>query len=239
MTGTKAFRVPVRVTDDRVTEIPALPYSWFDPELAEYQTTYSLPIALSVRPAQIVSAEDVVSARNNPIPDPDRNAPGTPPRAELPSYGTRAFGSSEADLAIEIDRKTLTQGPEFSNTGRSVLYGVSVLLLLAAWFVSRRRDASPERAKQRANEKALRQRIEKARNLPPNEALTEIVAALRELAAGRPEAAGPEVEEFIAACDDILYAPGDTSPDVVVRENVHRALELADLIIDRRNGGSL
>ncbi|MCH2186140.1 hypothetical protein MK280_09735, partial [Myxococcota bacterium] len=239
MTGTKAFRVPVRVTDDRVTEIPALPYSWFDPELAEYQTTYSLPIALSVRPAQVVSAEDVVSARNAPSSDPGRNTPDTPPTAEPPSYGSRSFGSSEADLAIEINRKTLTQGPGFSSTGRAILYGLSVVLLLAAWFVSRRRNSSPERAKQRANEKALRQRIERTRNLPPDEALTEIVAALRELAAGRPDAAGPEVEEFIAACDDILYAPGQTPPDVVVRESAHRALQLADQIIDRRNGGSL
>jgi hypothetical protein len=239
MTGTKAFRVPVRVTDDRVTEIPALPYSWFDPELAEYQTTYSLPIALSVRPAQIVSADDVVSARQNLSPDLGRSDPGTPTPTEGPSLGYRAFGSSEADLAIEIDRDALTQRPSFATTGRSALYGVSVLSLLVAWLFSRQRDASPERAKQRTSEKKLRQRIEKSRHRPPDEALSEIVAALRELAASRPEAVGPEIEEFIAACDDILYAPGDTPPDVVIQENTRRALQLADQIIDHRNGGSV
>ena len=238
MTGTKAFRVPVRVIDDRVTEIPALPYSWFDPELAEYQTTYSLPIALSVRPAQIVSADDVVSARKNPGPDLGRGDSVNPIPTEPPSLGYRAFGSSEADLAIEIDRKTLTQRPPFSTTGRSVLYAISVLLLSVVWLFSRQRDASPGRAKQRAGEKALRQRIEKSRHCPPNEALTEIVAALRELAAGRPEAVGPEIEEFIAACDDILYAPGNTPTDGVVQENIQRALQLADQIIDHRDGGS-
>ena len=46
----KVFKLPVRVLDDAVREIPTLAYSWFDPDIGEYQTAESRPIALSVRP---------------------------------------------------------------------------------------------------------------------------------------------------------------------------------------------
>ena len=238
VTGTKAFRVPVRVIDEGVTEIPALPYSWFDPELAEYQTTYSLPIALSVRPAQVVSADDVVSARSDAARrGGDEETPGSPD-TERTTPDRRSFSSREADLAIEIDRNALEAQPALSVTTQIALYGFSIAGLMTAWLFARRRDASPARAQQRAREKALRARIERARSQPPGEALTEIAAALRELAASRPEAASREVGEFIAACDDILYAPGDTPAEKRVQENANRALELADGIIAHRKEDS-
>lgn len=236
--GTKAFRVPVRVIDETVTEIPALPYSWFDPELAEYQTTYSLPIALSVRPAQIVSADDVVSARSDATgsnPKEDRTDSADTNRGGPES---RSFATREADLAIEIDRDALKAQPGLSTSSQWVLYGLSTLGLLAAWIFSRRRDASPGRAQQRAREKALRTRIERARHQAPDQALTEIAAALRELAASRPEAVTREVGDFIAACDDILYAPGEKPAEKRVQENADRALELADAIITHRTEDS-
>src|SRR5581483_7257518 len=58
--GAKRFHVSVRVTDESVGEIPALAYSWFDPDSEKYQTARSQPIALRVMPAQVVSAGDVV-----------------------------------------------------------------------------------------------------------------------------------------------------------------------------------
>ena len=44
---TKVFNVALRVLDDSVREIPALPYAYFDPEVGEYRTALSRPIALS------------------------------------------------------------------------------------------------------------------------------------------------------------------------------------------------
>ena len=72
----------------------------------------------------------------------------------------------------------------------------------------------------------------------PDQALTEIAAALRELAASRPEAVSQEVGAFIAACDDILYAPGEKPAEKRVQENADRALELADAIITHRTEDS-
>ena len=234
VTGTKAFRVPVRVMDENVTEIPALPYSWFDPELAEYQTTYSLPIALSVRPAQIVSADDVVTGRTDSENAEEAGEIAGSQDRKASNEDRRSFSAREADLAIEINRSALEAHSSLSTSGQATVYGISLLGLAAAWLFSRRRNASPDRARQRAREKALRARIEKARDLPPAEALAEMAAALRELAARRPDLDSGEVGEFIAACDDILYAPGDMPAQQRVQENADRALELADGIIAHR-----
>ncbi len=62
----KRFAVPVRVKSDRVTEIPPLSFSYFDPATEEYSTVRSQPIALSVTAAEKVSAADVVGARVAP-----------------------------------------------------------------------------------------------------------------------------------------------------------------------------
>lgn len=229
--GTKAFRVPVRVTDASVTEIPALPYSWFDPEAAEYQTTYSLPVALSVRPARVVSAEDVVSARSQsdneaePAPLTERNASG-----ELETPWPES-GTSDADLAIEVDPELLRAQPGISATRQAALYGLSLALLVSSWGIARRRNVNPDRLRLRRLERTQRRRIENARGKPSHEALAEIASALRELASARPGTSLPEVETFITDCDNILYAPGESRPEEAVNESVHRALELADQLI--------
>ena len=103
--GAKVFRVPVRILDESVREIPALPYSWFDPELGQYQTAYSRPIALVVRPAQLISAADVVAAQPaetgiaTPTPETEDGSKRQPRES--------VFSLSGADLSIELDRSRL------------------------------------------------------------------------------------------------------------------------------------
>ncbi|MFP6640146.1 MAG: hypothetical protein VCC04_07875, partial [Myxococcota bacterium] len=228
---TKAFRVPVRVTDENVTEIPALPYSWFDPEQAEYQTTYSLPVALSVRPARVVSAADVVSPWTET--ESGDESPGTMEpdlSAGLEMSGQKAT-ESNADLAIEVDPERLWHHSGLSGTGLAAIYGLSLGLVLSSWGFARRRHVSPERLRLRAVEKTQRRRIENARGQPTQEALAEIASALRELAVTRPGTSLPELEVFLTACDDVLYAPGATQPESAVNESVDRALALVDRIV--------
>ena len=43
--NTKQFKINVRVKDQRVTQIPPLPFSWFDPTQEQFQTAQSRPIA--------------------------------------------------------------------------------------------------------------------------------------------------------------------------------------------------
>ena len=72
----KQFKVNVRVKDQRVTQIPPIEFSWFDPVKEQFQTTQSKPIALQVMEAQVVSAADVVAA--TPAQDPASRPAGTP-----------------------------------------------------------------------------------------------------------------------------------------------------------------
>ncbi len=232
MGGTKAFRVPVRVLDENVSEIPSLPYSWFDPQLAEYQTTYSRPIALSVKAAQVVSANDVVSARPLMASEEVESDSGQEPS---PQSRLRTTSRYEADLAIEIDRDRLSPENGLSDLALGTIYGLSVLWLTAAWIYTYRRDARPEETRRRALDKRRRQRIEEAKEKPSAEALSEITAVLRELVGSRSDAPSQEIDQFIASCDEILYSPDPTNRDAMVQERVQRALSLADeMIADTR-----
>ncbi|HXV37596.1 MAG TPA: BatD family protein, partial [Myxococcota bacterium] len=72
--GVKRFTTSVRVIDPRVREIPALEYAWFDPASQRFQTTRSLPIALSVGDARTVGAADVLSREPAPGEQPQNGA---------------------------------------------------------------------------------------------------------------------------------------------------------------------
>jgi hypothetical protein len=51
---TKTFVTTIRPLDRSVTEIPEIPFSYFDPDAAEYETSYSDPIAIDVSPADVL-----------------------------------------------------------------------------------------------------------------------------------------------------------------------------------------
>ena len=203
--GAKIFRVPVRILDESLEEIPALPYSWFDPELGEYQTVYSRPIALSVRPAQLISAADVVSAPAQESPAP-RSTESAPSERNSLSRGS-GFSLTGANLAIETRRDRL-RGREESRAQRlGLVYAASILLGIAAWFYRRRQDRDPEVLRIAASYREQCQRIQAAASMPRKQALGEVASALRELGSlerGEPD---PAREALIAECDAIFYAP--------------------------------
>lgn len=60
--ASKIFTQTIRATGDTVTEIPALPFSYFDPTAGRYETSWSTPIPISVRPATNVSTSNVLAA---------------------------------------------------------------------------------------------------------------------------------------------------------------------------------
>jgi hypothetical protein len=223
--GAKIFRVPVRILDESLDEIPALPYSWFDPELGEYQTVYSRPIALSVRPAQLISAADVVAAQSGESePAPSLEVPA---RARPAGAGRRAFSLTGANLAIELDRSRLLQDEESHGLRLGVTYGASILLLAASFAYRRRRDRDPEMLRIRASYKEQVRRIEAAASLPRKDALGEIASALRELAALKPGSSDPAREALIADCDAVFYSPDSEARAPVEGQLVERARSLA------------
>jgi hypothetical protein len=207
--GGKRFSSVIRVRHDGVREIPALAFSYFDPIAARFDTVYSRPIALSVRPAQIVGAADVVAPRaggESGTSAPDGGAPGPP-------AGGRADGSSalqDLDLAIVADRDQLLAGPG-AGGGVALPLACYVLsaMLVGAAFVARQRTAQRDSATARlAAAVAVEQaRVEAAASRGDRAALAEIARSIRAIRALVPERDGGPAGAFLAACDALLYAP--------------------------------
>jgi hypothetical protein len=218
----KVFRIPVRVLDDSVREIPALAYSWFDPEQSEYQTTQSRPIALSVHPAQVISADDVVGTTPDakPATADQPEAPGTAPDATPRKLG--ALSMTGADLSIERDPEVLLHRSGRGLLPQAAAYTGSLALVLGALWARRRAEADPQKKRLRRIYQAQRKRIEAAKTRPRRQALAEIAAALREITAAAPELRSHELEAFVRECDSVIYAPGtdaeaDLEPEIASR----------------------
>lgn len=74
----KTFTQTIRADNDSVTEIPALPFPYFDPVSRRYETSWSRPIELTVSASAQISTEDVLAA-SGPIqstPESLRNVAG-------------------------------------------------------------------------------------------------------------------------------------------------------------------
>ena len=228
--GSKRFEISVRVLHDGVTGIPPLAFSWYDPVQQRFETTRSQPIALSVRPAQLVSAGDVVSAAGNEqngMPD-QRPAPAEPAQdTPAATQGRPAFSLSGADLAITTDIDTLMRQQGVLPTGigmQAAAYGLGLLAMLAALLARRRAMADPAEL---ARAKALsghRARVAGA------SAITEVSDALRRMVAEIGTKPPAELDAFLAECDNDAFAPGGASHQIDERRRA-RAVELADSML--------
>jgi hypothetical protein len=203
----KVFEIPVRVLSDSVREIPALAYAYFDPESEEYRTTYSRPIALSVRPAEVISADDVVNAAPDSAPSQGAVGPAADRGNEADAGRRGSFTLSGADLSIEPDPGRLLRS-QTSHTGlQAGLYALSCGILGVAVLMRRRSRIDPALRARRKNLETQRTRIAGARKLAPREAATEVAGALRALIASAPELRSPALDDFLARCDALIYAP--------------------------------
>lgn len=57
----KYFETSIRPKKEGVTEIPAIPFSFFDPEQQQFRTVYSDPISIRVRAGETLALDDVVA----------------------------------------------------------------------------------------------------------------------------------------------------------------------------------
>lgn len=53
----KLFTTTIRPIDETVTEIPAIPFTYFDPDSGEYETSYSDPIPINVTAAEVLKLD--------------------------------------------------------------------------------------------------------------------------------------------------------------------------------------
>jgi hypothetical protein len=204
----KVFEIALRVLDDAVREIPALPYAYFDPEIGQYRTVYSRPIALSVRPAQVISADDVVATRRT------RVQPGEVETLVEGNGGPEAaparrgsFSLIGADLSITKDASALLRRSSHARAPIYATYGGSLALLAIAGWLRRRSDVDPALRHQRAVLRTQAKRIRAASVSPGHESLQTMAAGFREILAAAPGLRGDAVDDFVRRCDEVVYAP--------------------------------
>ena len=131
----KLFRVTVRLRSTEAREIPALQFSYFDPDKGSYQTVHSQPIALSVKGSAVVGASDVVG--NGAV-----GSKTVTPSAGKPAAAEPALPLVGADLALSGEQQTWRRAPSIKEVLPIlvVLYGAALGWLL--FQLSRRRNQS-------------------------------------------------------------------------------------------------
>ncbi len=230
--GVKRFDVVVRVNSDQITEIPPIEFSWFNPDLGQYEATRSRPIAMSVRAAAVVSAADVVTARGA---DEQDAADGTA-RADLGREPTRAargrpmFTLSGAELSIETRPELLLAGPVSWYASRASLGAIYLLGLTVVGLaiVARRRAAlDPQLRAQRRTLETERRTVASAADVG------DIAAALRRMAAASPPVPRDAYDALLVECDNLAYAPSAGNDAPVNARLRERALAVADALLDR------
>ncbi len=229
--GEKTFEVTVRAMDENVTAIPPLAYSWYDPELGRYETTRSLPVALSVRGAKIVSADDVVaSSGSDEDPESSATAGSDATQVPQPTRSTRSFTLTGADLSHEpnVDR-LLVRGGNWSGVTIYTLYGVPLLAIAIAIVLRRRAAIDPAIARRRKALATGLADIRSCRGKPELEATSAIATALRAMISEVPNGRTPGVDAFLAECEAVVYAPsGGAEP--IATAFYERAVALAESI---------
>ncbi len=211
--GIKQFKVSVRVADESVVEIPAIAYSWFDPQLESYQTARSDPIALRVMPAVTISSSDVVSSATRANGNDEGEGSGVATNQGNPKVGNLARGAvafEGADLSIETNvTQLLAQSTGLFNatTISYVIYALGVLLVGWTLVDQKRRNVDPPTVGRRVLFGELKKSISAAKSLPNKEALEEIANALRKAVAASGDQTRSVGESLLAEYEAMLFAP--------------------------------
>jgi hypothetical protein len=203
----KEFTAVVRARHENVQEIPALEFSWFDPESRRFETTRSRPVALAVGAAQRIGASDVV--RGEPA------ANEVEPDAPLALTG--------ADLAIERRPERLLGGAASAPIWVVALLHVAGLGLLGlAWADRQQRAVDPVVRRRRRVLREAHAAVRGAAGHPD-----EIASQLRRMRAELPDASVPELDDVLARCDALRFArDGERERTLDDAEQAH-ALEIA------------
>ncbi len=235
----KRFDAVVRVENERVREIPALEYSFFDTATQSFETVRSRPIALSVGMADVVDAEDVVSGDSptgddlaeSALPSPAEAQRGGDPGREIPS----SLSLSGADLSIERNLASLERSAGSGPGGRAVLSGlylISSAMLGLVLVDRRRRSVDPDVLRIRALLTAQEKRIHAAAGQPGAVGVREVADALRTMLAETNEAGSAELDGLLGECDVRVYAPEEARPSIP-EDLYERALGFARQIRSR------
>ncbi len=225
----KQFKVSIRVKDRGVTRIPPLTFAWFNPELEQFQTTQSLPIALQVLEAQVVSAADVVSAAPQPA---NRSMATASAGGEAGASPTDASHGSfvSANLAIVRDPALLLATASLWASPRTLsftLYGAAVVALVIGIMMRRAGQVEPSMVQRRQRLKVLHGDVSNAVQLPPREAADLVARALREVIAQYHLPHRDVAESLVARSERVIFSTA-SSEQTNIDELIRSALQQID-----------
>lgn len=225
--GAKSFSISVRALAESVREIPPLVYPYFDPDSGAFLSARSRPIALSVGPAALVTADDVVVAGER-AGDSERSATGSR------TGGAPAFSLTGANLSIvrEPERLLGSRQSALGSRGVFALYAVSLAAVCLALALRWRADLPAEELARRKALRRERSRIAAAAGQPRSRAAGTIAEALRAMVRLSVGARPQELDELVAECDAVSFAPGSGGDGPVDPELQRRALALADALLE-------
>lgn len=166
----KTFKVTVQVTG-ATTELPAIPFSYFDPTKTAYQTIHSDPIALSVKGGSVVGANDVVAVAPKPG---TTQKPSNPD--ELALVGAELALSAPGDT----DKKPLGGALLAALVGLLYLIPLGVFALRS--WQHRTREQREEAAEVKTARKKVEAELARAAKDPARDTAGPLAAALRGLA---------------------------------------------------------
>jgi hypothetical protein len=202
--SSKQFSVSVRVTRDSVRQIPAISFSWFNPQTEDFESTASQPIALQVMSAQVVDAGDVVrptGPKAAEAPPPSDLGRSSPEPSRLVDY-------TGLDLAIETDpRKLISHGSSPLQWTIGLCYAMGLGILgLALWQRhGRSLDPNPRRL-HLARRETLR-RVTELQRSPAREAARGLSDLTRRMLAESPADEQDPIQRLLPRLDAWAFAP--------------------------------
>ena len=233
--GTKVFKATIRPLHDGIKEIPPLSLSWFEPDSGQYTASASAPIAVSIRNANVVSANDVIrspsGATNREDATPEASTRPTERKTPSSSSVRSALNSTElagADLAIEKRLTELAVGREVWLARTPVVFGIhifaAVILLFGIWL-GRRRRRDPALVKAAGDLIRLRSALLEATTYG------ELATALRQLARSNLSFRRDLHDGLLAECDAIAYAPKAATGMSLTEKVSADTRQLADSVV--------
>jgi hypothetical protein len=161
--GTKTFEEVVVPQSAEIKELPALSFSFFDPDQKSYRTLTQPPVPLIVRPSGSVAAPAAVLAANRNAQD------NSPPAQDIVHIKPRL--GTVAEIA-----PPLVQQPWFL-----ALQGVPILAWLSASLIRQRKDKlanNPRLRRQRQVAQLIREGVPRLRQLAAEKKSDEFFAEL-------------------------------------------------------------
>ena len=173
----RRFTVPVRVKSERVTEIPPLAFSYFNPKTEQYSTIHSQPIALSVSAVDKIGIGDVISNQKETpkqTPSPNNN------HEDQPQDTISDPTAGALDLGLSSSPRDLSPSASHYNNRflRLGIYAFPFLVWGLLIIIRRSKKSRSANAPQREAVAALKKALSEAQTKPAKEAASAIANAL-------------------------------------------------------------